>query len=129
MAEAVSQLIRAKCQRQDWYGPDAFKGRRSGETGKSFFQNGFAFPPATEAHVQRTESLLGFSLPPLLRILYSDLANGGFGPGFGLRGAVEGYGTIGTPLPNEYHWLGDETGSYAFFAKPAHQMCNRFLLS
>src|SRR6266446_3071138 len=105
----IAMRIRGKCQQRSWYGPDAFRGRRAAEPGKHLFLQSFAFPPATEAQVQRTEALLGFLLPPLLRSLYRELANGGFGPGGGLRGAVEGYGTIGSPLPNEYRWLGDET--------------------
>lgn len=37
--------------------------------------------PVTEAQLQAAEALLGFSLPPLLRALYTQVANGGFGPG------------------------------------------------
>ena len=37
-----------------------------------------------------------FPLPPLLRALYFELANGGFGPGAGLRGAIGGFGAPGT---------------------------------
>ncbi len=40
-----------------------------------------AFPPATEAQLRRTEELLELSFPPLLRALYTQIANGGFGPG------------------------------------------------
>lgn len=36
-------------------------------------------------------------IPPLLRTLYTQLANGGFGPAYGIYGAVGGYGTAGTP--------------------------------
>lgn len=35
--------------------------------------------------------LLGFALPPLLQLLYSNIANGGFGPGYGIIGALEGF--------------------------------------
>lgn len=37
-------------------------------------------PVATEADLVETERQLGFSLHPLLRRLYTDVANGGFGP-------------------------------------------------
>ena len=47
------------------------------------------YPPATAEQIARTETLLGFALPPLLRDLYREVANGGFGPGYGLIG-VEG---------------------------------------
>jgi hypothetical protein len=38
------------------------------------------FPPATEAQVAATERALGFALPLLLRRLYMEVGNGGFGP-------------------------------------------------
>jgi len=34
---------------------------------------------------------MGFPYPPLLRTLYLRLANGGFGPAYGLVGAFGGY--------------------------------------
>ena len=37
----------------------------------------------------RAESDLGFTLPPLLVRLYTEIANGGFGPGHGLLGLVD----------------------------------------
>lgn len=49
------------------------------------------FPPATEEQIRETEQVLKFSLPPLLRFLYLHLANGGFGPGYGIIGAIGGY--------------------------------------
>lgn len=39
----------------------------------------FTYPPATEQQVRATEAQLGFSLPPLLRLLYREMANGGNG--------------------------------------------------
>lgn len=50
------------------------------------------FPVATQHDVLAAENALGFPLPPLLRRLYLELANGGFGPGYGLSG-VGGRGT------------------------------------
>jgi hypothetical protein len=47
------------------------------------------FPCATEQQLTRAEAELGFALPSLLRRLLGEVANGGFGPGFGLFG-VEG---------------------------------------
>ncbi|GHO49652.1 SMI1/KNR4 family protein [Ktedonospora formicarum] len=49
------------------------------------------FPPATEEQVQETERQLGFPLPPLLRLLYTEIANGGFGPGEGIVGTPGGF--------------------------------------
>lgn len=38
------------------------------------------FPPATTAEVEEPERLIGHRLPALLRRLYTEVANGGFGP-------------------------------------------------
>ena len=48
-------------------------------------------PPVPESAIVDAESKLGFRLPPLLREIYSELANGGFGPGNGLIGLTGGY--------------------------------------
>ena len=45
-----------------------------------------AFPPATEEQIAGAEERLAFSLPPLLRQVYLEVGNGGFGPGAGLYG-------------------------------------------
>ncbi len=50
------------------------------------------FPPALPDEVIAAERRLGFELPPLLRRLFVEVANGGFGPGYGLSG-VAGCGT------------------------------------
>lgn len=57
--------------------------------------HGFAWPPATEEQVRTTEDRLGFPLPHLLRALYTELANGGFGPAYGIIGAVGGAPHLG----------------------------------
>ena len=41
-------------------------------------------PAAAEMDLVRTEAVLGFGLPPLLRRIYGEVAGGGFGPGNGL---------------------------------------------
>lgn len=51
----------------------------------------FAFPPATEQQIKETERQLGFQLPLLLRLLYTHVANGGFGPGYGIIGTPGGF--------------------------------------
>lgn len=51
----------------------------------------FTFPPATEEQLNETEQQLGFSIPLLLRLLYTRIANGGFGPGYGITGVSGGY--------------------------------------
>lgn len=49
------------------------------------------YPPTTMMIVEAAEKTLGFSLPPLLRDLYTQVANGGFGPGYGIFGLDGGY--------------------------------------
>ncbi len=73
-----------------WYIPDrrSFIALAQGSDGQ---EPSLAFPPATEEQLQETEALLGFALPPLLRLLYTGIANGGFGPGYGIIGALEGF--------------------------------------
>jgi hypothetical protein len=43
-------------------------------------------PPASQSQVDETEQMLGFALPPLLKKLYTEVGNGGFGWGNGLIG-------------------------------------------
>ena len=47
-------------------------------------------PPVSEEAWRKTEAVIGFALPPLLRELYVRVGNGGFGPGYALRGAIGG---------------------------------------
>lgn len=107
--EALFEAIRAKCQREHWYGPDCSNPKQyedilaydpnfdrhtlevelaPADDPKRF---GFAFPPASEEQLQEAEARIGFSLPPLLRAMYANVANGGFGPGLGLYGVLNGY--------------------------------------
>ncbi|WP_374106598.1 SMI1/KNR4 family protein [Kitasatospora aureofaciens] len=55
-------------------------------------------PVATSATLECAEEMFGLPLLPLLRRLYEEIADGGFGPGYGLTplfhagfGAVDGY--------------------------------------
>lgn len=56
------------------------------------------FPPTTLLVVEAAEKELGFTLPPLLTQLYTQVANGGFGPGYGIYGLEGGYANP-IPLP------------------------------
>src|SRR5437764_4002398 len=91
--EALFKNIRTKCRREHWYGPEGssplWRKNVSPDNPNRF---SFVLPPASEEQLLMTETTLGFPLPPLLRLLYAQIANGGFGPGGGLRGAYEGYG-------------------------------------
>jgi hypothetical protein len=48
--------------------------------------------PAAPAAVDEAEALVRHPLPPLLRRLYLEVGNGGFGPGYGLLGLRGGHG-------------------------------------
>lgn len=41
-------------------------------------------PPLSHKAIEATEALLGFNLPMLLRRIYAEVADGGFGPAYGL---------------------------------------------
>jgi hypothetical protein len=73
------------------------------------------FPVADEATLQAAEQTLGFRFPTLLRRLYLEIGNGGFGPGYGLIGVPSGatdggnsvvdlYQGYSKPDPNDIHW-------------------------
>jgi len=48
-------------------------------------------PPANREAVDACEQALGIQLPPLLREIYLNVANGGFGPGYGVIGVEGGF--------------------------------------
>ena len=49
--------------------------------------------PASPEVVAAAEDSLGFPLPSLLKALYLEVANGGFGPGYGVLGVAGGHRT------------------------------------
>ena len=108
--EALCEAIRAKCQRDGWYGGEFYSPRWAEVEANEPCRYGFEFAPATQAQIQATEEMLGFSLLPLLKTLYTRLANGGFGPAGGLRGVLGGFESLGSgyvprsddTLPAEY---------------------------
>jgi|GEM_PF-864460 len=51
----------------------------------------FALPLATDAQIAATEAALGYPLPAMLRELYLEVANGGFGPDYGIYGVQGGW--------------------------------------
>ena len=48
------------------------------------------YPPATREQIERVEDRVGFPLPEALRIIYLEVGNGGFGPGYGILGVDDG---------------------------------------
>lgn len=63
-------------------------------------------PPAPPAAVEEAEAALGRPLPPLLRRLYLEVSNGGFGPGYGILGLRGGHSEPpdGTALDRYLSW-------------------------
>ena len=114
--QALVEAIRARCRRDGWYAGELLSPSNvEGVTADDPRRVRFAYPPAHEEQLRATEVALGFSLPPFLRALYARLANGGFGPGAGLRGGIGGYGT---PVHDDES---DETvaGRYDFHRRTA----------
>jgi hypothetical protein len=52
-------------------------------------------PPASGEAIGAAEHLLGYPFPHLLRRLYTEVGNGGFGPGYGIIGLPDGDGDDG----------------------------------
>jgi len=96
---ALFERLRERCRQLRWYGPydensnwveerydpaSDHGGRLLARLDARAPQKlGFEYPPATEDQLLATEAALGFPLPPLLRALYAQVANGGFGFGYG----------------------------------------------
>ena len=56
------------------------------------------FGPASAAAINAAEAATGLRMPPLLKRLYHEVANGGFGPGAGFLGVESGYTNDGHTL-------------------------------
>jgi hypothetical protein len=81
-------------------------------------------PPASESAVAEAEAIIGHRLPPLLRRLYREVANGGFGPGSGLLGVLGGHGTgwrYGSPLD---HYLTGSVGDDGGLPRSLFPVCD-----
>lgn len=59
-------------------------------------------PPATPSEIAAAEARLGFKMPPLLKSLYTEIANGGFGPSQGFLGVPSRKVKAGYHLVNAY---------------------------
>lgn len=64
--------------------------------------------PASASSLAHVEEKLGVSLPPVLREVYMTIANGGFGPGYGLLGGPGGHADEETgDLVGTYRWASE----------------------
>jgi hypothetical protein len=101
----LCERIRQYCQREGWYGGGLDKRYMRPDHPQ---RHRFAYPPANEEQLRATEAALGFPLPPVLRALYTEVANGGFGPGGGIQGALNGYGfshdELASTIVVDYDW-------------------------
>jgi SMI1 / KNR4 family (SUKH-1) len=99
------ERIREKCLRDGWYGGTLDLHHVRSDHPQ---RHSFAYPPASEEQLRATETAIGFLLPPVLRALYTEVANGGFGPGGGISGALGGYGSrLDEPartIVDDYRW-------------------------
>ena len=72
--------------------------------------------PADPAGVANDERLLGFALPPLMRRIYMEIGNGGFGPGYGLIGLTNGVpddtGKTGPAIYQQFRRAGSEVRNW-----------------
>jgi hypothetical protein len=108
MDHAFTELchrLQEKCRRDGWYGGMLdLRHARSDHPQR----HGFAYLPASEEQLRATETALGFLLPPVLRALYIEVANGGFGPCGGIQGALGGYGSradeLAMTIVDDYQW-------------------------
>ena len=55
------------------------------------------YEPASAAALAKAERDLGFELPHLLRAMYAEIANGGFGPGYAHHQSVHEEALRGQP--------------------------------
>jgi hypothetical protein len=87
---SMAVAIVRRCQTQSWFGSDMHLKYPRLRAADSLERRRFRFATATDPQLVETERLLGFALPAPLRALYKEVANGGFGPGYGIVGAVGG---------------------------------------
>jgi len=90
--EALARKIWTKCEQEHWFGGELNKGMGPEDDPERYR---FVFSPVSEEQIQDAEQNLGFALPPFLRYLYMHIANGGLGPGMGLFGIANGFGSDG----------------------------------
>jgi SMI1/KNR4 family protein SUKH-1 len=71
--------------------------------GRPTDHSGAAVPePVSEAAITEAERVIDYPLPPLLRRIYREIANGGVGPFGGIEGLPGGYSSGGVGMINDY---------------------------
>lgn len=75
--------------------------------------------PATASEIVKAESRLGLKLPSLLKTLYTEVANGGFGPGQGFLGVPSRKSTAGLNLVKAYRNCGGRAWQWPAHLLPA----------
>lgn len=88
-ARELPGAIIEHCRKRAWFGPD-MELRFGMPPAQAAERRRFTYPRASEEVLLETERRLGFALPPMLRLLYAEVANGGFGPGYGFLGVIGG---------------------------------------
>lgn len=67
-----------------------------------------ARPPATEEAIAAAEVIFGHGLPPTMRQIHRSVANGGFGPGYGVMGVGGGFeDDQRRNIVSRYQWFQD----------------------
>ena len=103
MMNALLQQVLEKCSQEHWYGPE-LRGPKWQEVAVNDpRKHQFTHHPASQAQIVATERALVFPLPSLLRSFYMELANGGFGPGYGIRTLFERDAGV-VSLTEQYYW-------------------------
>lgn len=77
------------------------------------------YPPVTLAVVEAAEQQIGFHLPSLIREIYLQVGNGGFGPGYGIIGLEGGYEVYEETLAESY--LGFQTWEQMFLSERLYE--------
>jgi hypothetical protein len=70
--------------------------------------NTYREDPASDEALDDAERIIGYPLPPLLRRLYREVANGGFGPFGGVEGVEGGYASEIGMLEDYVQWRDEE---------------------
>ncbi len=69
------------------------------------------YPPADDVAVAGAEAALCFALPSLLKECYTKIANGGFGPGYGVLGVNGGFAGDYGDIVSTYRQLSTDFAS------------------